>query len=314
MKILVCDKIDKRILKQLSELGDVIDISHSNDKERVREEVVDSSIVLVRSSTKISKELIDIATELKIIARAGVGIDNIDIDAATEKSIYVVNAPYANVVSAAEITIGLILAVAREIVPANLSVKKGEWSRSDFLGIELFGKKLGLIGFGKVGKLVAERMVAFGMEIGVYDPYVESVEEYNYVTLESLDDLLMSSDVISLHLVKTEETDNLISKDKLDLLKNDAIFVNTSRGGIVDEKALLKKKERKEIFGFGLDVYSSEPPKFTEDLLKTEGVTLPHLGASTFDAQFRAGFEVVESIKRVLKGEKELAVNYKYIK
>ena len=305
MKILVCDKIEPRVVKYLSKFGSVTDISDKKDKELVEKEIIDSSIVVVRSSTIISKELIETSNELKIIARAGVGVDNIDIDAATDNDVYVVTAPLSNIVSVAELTVGLVISIARNIVPANLSMKDGEWNRSQFSGIELFEKKLGLVGFGKVGKLVADRLLAFGMEIGVYDPYIDSVVE-PFIHYEFLDQLLISSDVVSLHLTKTPETVNLISKEKLDLLKKDAIFINTSRGGIVDEEALLQKKE---IYGFGLDVYSTEPPEYTSDLLSTSGITLPHIGASTKEAQLRAGLDIVKSIEKILDGEKDIAIN-----
>ena len=308
MKILVCDKLDKRVIKELSDLGSVVDISNKEKKSLIDKEIVDASIVVIRSSTVISKDLIESAKKLKIIARAGVGVDNIDIDAATNSNIYVVNSPLSNAISAAELTVGLILAVARNIVPANLSMKKSEWKRSDFMGLELFEKDLGLIGFGRVGKLVAERMNAFGVNVGIYDPYISSIEG-SFTRYKSLDDLLRSSDIVSLHLTKTPETIDLISKEKLDLLKKDAIFVNTSRGGIVNEEALLKKMEKKEIYGFGLDVYSTEPPEYSNNLLNTKGTTLPHLGASTVEAQLRAGREVVENIKGILNGEKEIALN-----
>jgi len=308
MKILVCDKLDKRVIKELSDLGSVVDISNKEKKSLIDKEIVDASIVVIRSSTVISKDLIESAKKLKIIARAGVGIDNIDIDAATNSNIYVVNSPLSNAISAAELTVGLILAVARNIVPANLSMKKSEWKRSDFMGLELFEKDLGLIGFGRVGKLVAERMNAFGVNVGIYDPYISSIEG-SFTRYKSLDDLLRSSDIVSLHLTKTPETIDLISKEKLDLLKKDAIFVNTSRGGIVNEEALLKKMEKKEIYGFGLDVYSTEPPEYSNNLLNTKGTILPHLGASTVEAQLRAGREVVENIKGILNGEKEIALN-----
>ena len=308
MKILVCDKLDKTVIKDLSGVGSVVDISNKEKKSLIDKEIVDASIVVIRSSTLISKDLIESAKKLKIIARAGVGVDNIDIDAATNSNIYVVNSPLSNAVSAAELTVGLILAVARNIVPANLSMKKSEWKKSDFMGLELFERDLGLIGFGRVGKLVAERMDAFGVHIGIYDPYISSIEG-SFTLYESLDDLLRSSDIVSLHLTKTPETINLISKEKLDLLKKDAIFVNTSRGGIVNEEALLNKMEKKEIYGFGLDVYSTEPPEYSNNLLNTKGTILPHLGASTVEAQLRAGREIVENIKRILNGEKEIALN-----
>ena len=308
MKILVCDKLNTRVIEDLSKIGEVIDISGNEKRGMIKDEIEDTSIVVVRSSTKISKDLIESSKELKIIARAGAGVDNIDVNAATNNNIYVVNAPLSNVLSVAELTVGLILSVARNIVPANISMKKAEWSRSEFVGIELFEKKLGLVGFGRIGKLVAERMLTFGVNIGIYDPYISSVEE-PFIKFESLDDLLVSSDIVSLHLPKTPETTNLISKEKLDLLKKDAIFINTSRGGMVDEEALFKKKEKKEIYGFGLDVYSKEPPEYTDDLLDTTGTILPHLGASTVEAQLRAGQEVVENIKRILNGDEEIALN-----
>jgi len=308
MKILVCDKIDPRVIDHLSKIGSVTDISDKKDKELVKEEIVNSSVVVVRSSTIISKELIETSNQLIIIARAGVGIDNIDLQAATDNKVYVVNAPLSNIVSVAELTVGLVISIARNIVPGNSSMKDGEWNRSQFIGMELFEKKLGLVGFGKVGKLVADRFLGFGMEIGVYDPYIDSVEK-PFTHYESLDELLKSSDVVSLHLTKTPETVNLINKEKLDLLKKNAIFINTSRGGIVDEEALLLKKEKKEIYGFGLDVYSTEPPVYTPELLCTTGIILPHIGASTNEAQLRAGLDVVESIEKILDGKTDIAVN-----
>ena len=307
MKILVCDNLENKVIEKLSELGEVTNISDSKTKtEELISNIVDTDIVVIRSSTKINKDILQEANKLKIIARCGVGIDNIDIEEATNKEIYVTNSPNANIISVAELTIGLIISAARKIHTSNNSLKNKNWDRNKFLGTELYKKQLGLIGFGKAAREVAKRLTAFGMEIVFYDPYVEASEdEANKV---ELDELLKTSDVISIHVVKNEETKNMINDEKLNLIKKGGILVNTSRGGIVDEVALFQRSSDDVIFA-GLDVFSKEPPDINKTFSTSNIVTTPHLGASTQEAQLRAGLETVQNISDILNGELSSVIN-----
>ena len=307
MKILVCDNLEKKVVEKLSDLGEVTNISDSKNKtEELMSNIVNTDIVVIRSSTKINKDILQEANKLKIIARCGVGIDNIDIEEATNKEIYVTNSPNANIISVAELTIGLIISAARNIHTSNNSLKNKNWDRNKFLGTELYKKQLGLIGFGKAAKEVAKRLTAFGMNIVFYDPYVEASEdEANKV---ELDELLKTSDVISIHVVKNEETKNMINDEKLNLIKKGGILVNTSRGGIVDEVALFQRSSDDFIFA-GLDVFSKEPPDINKTFSTSNIVTTPHLGASTQEAQLRAGLETVQNILDILNGELSSVIN-----
>ena len=307
MKILICDNLNQQVYKELETIGDCVDISKSNSRDKdLANHIKDCEIVVIRSATKLTKEVLDKAEQLKIIARCGVGIDNVDLDFAKSKSIFVTNSPSANLISVVELTVALIISVSRKLSLADSHLKKGEWNRSQFLGNELYGKTLGIVGFGKAGRLVAERMKSFGMSIVFYDPYVtdwngseESVE---------LDDLLRTADVVSIHVIKTKDTENLISKDMLDLLKPSSIIVNTSRGGVLDEDYLFELLESEKIFGAGLDVYSNEPPENVDRYNGLNLVTTPHIGASTNEAQLKAGLETIENIKKILAGDESVAL------
>ena len=307
MKILVCDNLEKKVLEKFGELGQITNISDSKTKnEELIHHIVDTDIVVIRSSTKINKDILQNANKLKIIARCGVGVDNIDIQEATNKKIYVTNSPNANIISVAELTIGLIISAARNIHTSNNSLKDKKWDRNKFLGIELYKKQLGLIGFGKAAREVAKRLTAFGMNIVFYDPYVEASEdEINKV---ELDQLLKTSDVISIHVVKNEETINMINDEKLNLIKKGGILVNTSRGGIVDEGALFQRSNDDVIFA-GLDVFSQEPPDVNKIFSTSNVVTTPHLGASTKEAQLRAGLETAKNVSDILNGELSSVIN-----
>ena len=310
MKILICDKLDTLAVENLQELGDCIDVSNEKNKEALIEEnIADADILLVRSGTNITKELIDKANSLKIIARCGVGIDNIEISEATKKNIFVTNTPNANIISAAELTIGLMIAAARNISIADNSLKNKEWSRSEFTGIELYGKQLGLVGFGKVARLVSERLQSFGMKIVFYDPFVESSTEVEQKL--NLNELLETSDFVSLHVPKTDETKNLISKDKLSIMKSNAIIINASRGGVIDEDAVFELVNQNKLFSAGFDVYENEPPNLDKESINSKAITLPHLGASTKEAQQRTGKEVIENIKQILSGDLTSVLNKK---
>ena len=307
MKILICDNLNQQVYKELETIGDCVDISKSNSRDKdLANHIKDCEIVVIRSATKLTKEVLDKAEQLKIIARCGVGIDNVDLDFAKSKSIFVTNSPSANLISVVELTVALIISVSRKLSLADSHLKKGEWNRSQFLGNELYGKTLGIVGFGKAGRLVAERMKSFGMSIVFYDPYVtawngseESIK---------LDDLLRTADVVSIHVIKTKDTENLISKDMLDLLKPSSVIINTSRGGVLDEDYLLELLESEKIFGAGLDVYSNEPPKNVDRYNGLNLVTTPHIGASTNEAQLKAGLETIENIKKILAGDESVAL------
>ena len=310
MKILICDKLDGSAVKKLREIGDCIDVSKERNKEELIEKnITNVNIVLIRSETKLTKELIRKAKNLKIIARCGVGVDNIDIPEATRKNIYVTNTPNANIISAAELTIGLILSAARNITIADNSLKNKQWNRSELVGIELHGKQLGLVGFGKVARLVSTRLQSFEMDIVFYDPFVKSSTE-NEQKLD-LDELLETSDFVSLHVPKTEKTINLLSRDRLLMMKKDSIIINASRGGVIDEEAVFELVEKEKLFSAAFDVYEEEPPNLNNKMLKSKVITLPHLGATTKEAQGRTGKEVVDNIKQILQGNLNSVLNKK---
>ena len=260
--------------------------------------------VLIRSATKMDAEAIGWAKGLKVIARAGVGLDNVDIPSATTAGVMVVNAPTSNIVSAAELAISLLLASARFISPAHAALKNGKWARSKYTGAELFEKTIGIVGFGRIGQLVATRMQAFGMNVIAYDPYLAPARAAQLgAKLVDLDELLKNSDFISIHLPKTKETANLIGKDALAKVKPTVRIINAARGGVLDENALYEALKEGKVAGAGLDVFATEPctdsPLFTLDNV----VATPHLGASTDEAQERAGIAVAISVRKALSGE-----------
>ena len=309
MKILICDNLNLQVLDELSEIGDCTDISNSPSKSKdLIKHIKDSEIIVIRSATKLTKEILLNAKKLKIIARCGVGVDNIDLEFAKSNKISVTNSPAANIISVVELTVALIINAARKISLADTHVKNGEWDKSEFSGVELYGKKLGIIGFGKAGRLVAERMKSFGMSVIFYDPYV--VDWDGPEEKKELDEVLQISDVISIHVIKTKETENLISKDRLDLLKENSIIINTSRGDVLDEAYLFELLKSKKIYGAGLDVYSSEPPQNIETLKNINIVTTPHIGASTFEAQLKAGMDIVDNIKKMLSGDNSVEIQH----
>jgi D-3-phosphoglycerate dehydrogenase len=307
MKILICDTLNSKVLEELDSLGKCIDISASESKDQdLVSEINDAEVAVIRSSTQLTKEIIEKANNLKIIARCGVGVDNIDVEFAKSKNIKVTNSPTANLISVVELTIALIINAARKINLSDIHLKEGKWNRKEFIGMELSGKQLGIVGYGKAGRLVSERMKSFGMSIAFYDPYVKDWDGPEK-SLE-LDQLLSTSDVVSIHVIKTKETENLISKEKLDLLKNSAILINTSRGGVVDEDYLIELLKLKKLFGAALDVYSEEPPNNIDNFSDINLITTPHIGASTNEAQLKAGLDTVENIKKILAGDNSVAL------
>jgi len=261
--------------------------------------------LIVRSQTQVTAEVIDAGENLKVVARAGIGLDNVDVEAATRRGVMVVNAPQSNIVSAAEHTIALLLAQARNIPQANDALKHGRWDRSSFKGVELQGKTLGVVGIGRVGSLVAQRAAAFGMRVIAFDPYVprERAKEMGVELMPTLEALLVQSDFISINLPRNADTEGLIGERELALVKEGARLVNTARGGIVDEAALAKAIVEGRLAGAALDVFDEEP--MTDSPLFGLGsvVVTPHLGASTLEAQDKAGTTVAEMVRLALNGE-----------
>ncbi|GCD42807.1 phosphoglycerate dehydrogenase [Streptomyces paromomycinus] len=287
-------------------LGPDFEIRHCNgaDRAELLPAIADVDAILVRSATKVDAEAIAAARKLKVVARAGVGLDNVDVSAATKAGVMVVNAPTSNIVTAAELACGLLVATARNIPQANTALKNGEWKRSKYTGVELSEKVLGVVGLGRIGVLVAQRMSAFGMKIVAYDPYVQPARAAQMgVKLVSLDELLEVADFITVHLPKTPETLGLIGDEALHKVKPTVRIVNAARGGIVDETALASALKEGRVAGAGLDVYASEPctdsPLFEFDQV----VATPHLGASTGEAQEKAGIAVAKSVRLALAGE-----------
>ena len=266
--------------------------------------VAEADALLVRSATRVDAEVLDAAPRLRVVARAGVGLDNVDVRSATQHGVMVVNAPTSNIVSAAELAGGLLIACARNIPAANAALKRGEWKRSKFTGVELYEKVVGIVGLGRIGVLVAQRLSAFGMRVLAYDPYVPAARAAQMgVRLVPLDDLLRESDFISVHLPKTPETLGLIGEEQLRLVKPTVRLVNAARGGIVDEHALYVALKEGRVAGAGIDVFATEPCT-DSPLAEFDGVVLtPHLGASTHEAQEKAGVAVARSVRLALAGE-----------
>jgi len=287
-------------------LGPDFDIRHidGTDRPTLLAALADARAVLIRSATKMDAEAIAAGTHLTVIARAGVGLDNVDVTAATAAGVMVVNAPTSNVVSAAELAVGHLLSLSRHIPAADTSMKAGEWKRSSFTGVELYEKTVGIVGLGRIGTLVAQRLAGFGVELVGYDPFVPPARAQQLgVTLLSLDELMERSDFITIHIPKTAETTGLIGAAQFAKAKPSLRIVNASRGGIIDEDALHDALLAGRIAGAGLDVFVSEPP-VGSPLIGSPGIQLtPHLGASTDEAQEKAGVSVARSVRLALDGE-----------
>jgi D-3-phosphoglycerate dehydrogenase / 2-oxoglutarate reductase len=287
-------------------LGDDVEIRHvdGTDRPALLAAVADADALLVRSATKVDAEVLAAATRLTVVARAGVGLDNVDVAAATVRGVMVVNAPRSNIVSAAEHAVALLLSAARHIPAADASLRQGQWKRSAYTGLELSGKTVGIVGLGKIGQLVAQRLAAFGVQLIAYDPYVApALAAQLGIELLPLEELLRRADAISIHLPKTAETLGLIGKDQLALTKPGVLVVNAARGGLVDEDALAEAVRSGHVGGAGIDVYLTEPTTASPLFELPNVVVTPHLGASTEEAQDRAGTDVARSVQLALAGE-----------
>lgn len=301
--VLIAEQLSPATVKAL---GPEFEIRHTDGSDRTQllPAITQANAILVRSATKVDAEAIAAAPNLRVIARAGVGLDNVDVKAATQAGVMVVNAPTSNITSAAELAIALLLATARNVAPANASLKGGEWKRNQYTGTELYEKTVGIVGLGRIGVLVAQRLAAFDAEIIAYDPYVSPARAAQLgVRSVDLDELLERSDFISVHLPKTPETVGLIGEEALRKVKPTVRIVNAARGGIVDEHALALALKEGRVAGAGIDVFASEPctesPLFEFDSV----VVTPHLGASTEEAQEKAGVSVARSVRLALAGE-----------
>ncbi|HIK29335.1 MAG: phosphoglycerate dehydrogenase [Oscillatoriaceae bacterium SKW80] len=303
-KVLVSDPIDQAGIDILSQVAQVDVKTNLSEKELVRL-IPEYDALMIRSGTRVTKEIIEAGTQLKIIGRAGVGVDNIDVPAATRKGIVVVNSPEGNTIAAAEHALAMMLALSRYIPDANQSVKSGKWDRKSYIGAEVYKKTLGIVGLGKIGSHVAVVAKALGMRLIAYDPFIstERAEQLG-CRLVDMDLLLREADYITLHVPKTPETTNLINAEALAKMKPTARIINCARGGIIDEAALAVALKEGKIAGAALDVYENEPLEDTSPLrsLGKEIILTPHLGASTAEAQINVAIDVAEQIRDVLLG------------
>ncbi|MFS0893527.1 phosphoglycerate dehydrogenase [Microbacterium sp. 179-I 3D3 NHS] len=305
--VLIAEVLSPATIEALGPDFDVRNVD-GTDREALFAALADADAVLIRSATRIDEEALAHAPQLKVVARAGVGLDNVDIKAATSAGVMVVNAPTSNIVSAAELTVGHILSLARRIPAAHASLAAGQWKRSSFTGAELFEKTVGIVGLGRIGALVAARLAAFDMRVVAYDPYVTSARAQQLgVQLLSLDELVAEADFLTIHMPKTPETTGMIGAEQFKAMKSTAFVVNVARGGLIDEAALHEALVAGEIAGAGLDVFTSEPPAeggTARPLLDLPNVVVtPHLGASTEEAQEKAGVSVARSVRLALGGD-----------
>lgn len=304
-KILISDSLSKEAIDILEKEKDLkVDVNTKLTPEDLKKAIKDYDALLVRSSTKVTKDVIDAADKLKIVGRAGVGLDNVDVDAASKKGVIVVNTPGGNTISTAEHTFSMMLSLSRSIPQADLSMKKGEWERKKFMGVELYGKVLGIIGLGRIGTEVAKRALSFNMRVVAYDPYL-SFEKAKDLGIESLDldSLLKQADYITVHTPLTDDTKHIISDRQFNMMKKGVKIINCARGGIIDEAALVKAIESGKVAGAALDVYEEEPPPKDSKLLRLDKVVLtPHLGASTEEAQVNVAIDIANTVRDMLLG------------
>lgn len=303
-KVIITERVDEEGIKLLQEEVDV-DICFHISREELLDRIHEYDAIIVRSATKVDEELMNVGKKLKVVGRAGNGTDNIDIPAATQRGIIVANTPDSNTMSAAELSIGLLLTQARNIPQANAYIKSGQWARNPFKGVEVYGKTLGIIGLGRIGSLVATRMAGFGMKIVAYDPYIsdERFKRFKVEKKENLNELLAEADFITVHTPKSKETIGMIGEAQIGLMKEGVRLVNAARGGIIDERALLKGLQSGKIASAGLDVHEQEPC-FDNPLFELDNVIVtPHIGASTIEAQQNVGITVAQQVINALHGE-----------
>ncbi len=305
-KILISDQLAPEAISILESAGAFqIDVKTDLKPEGLKEIIKDYDALIVRSATKVTKDILGAAAKLKVVGRAGVGLDNVDLEAATQKGVIVMNTPAGNTISTAEHTLSMILALSRTIPQANASMKKGEWKRSKFMGVELYTKTLGIVGFGRIGSEVAKRALSFGMKVLAFDPFLNrQVAESLGVEVGELKDIFARADYITVHTPLTEETKHIISTKEFALMKKGVRIINCARGGIIDEQALINAVKDGTVAAAALDVFEKEPLSSESELLKLDNVILtPHLGASTEEAQVNVAIEVAEIVRDALLGK-----------
>jgi len=299
MKVLICDATDPKALKIIEEAG--IEVVNQPDitPEELIKVIPDFPCMVVRSRTKVTKEVLDAGTSLKSVVRAGVGLDNIDVGYAKEKGVKVLNTPSASTQSVAELTVAYLMALARNIPLMTASMKAGKWEKKSFLGSEVSGKKLGLIGSGRIGQAVADRAIALGMTVIAYDPYVTQLPN---ITLMELNDLLTEADYISLHIPHTDETHNILDASAFAKMKDGVRIINCARGGTIDEEALYLAIQEGKVAGAALDVFAEEPLIDPKLFSLDQVIGSPHIGAGTAEAKERVGQVAAEKVIETLKG------------
>jgi D-3-phosphoglycerate dehydrogenase len=303
-KVLVSDPIAPEGIAILKQVADV-DVKTGLPKDELASIIGEYDALAVRSETKVTADILEKATNLKIIGRAGVGVDNIDVAKATERGILVVNSPEGNTMAAAELTVAMLLALARNIPQADATMRQGEWKRSKFMGSEIYGKTLGVVGLGKIGREVAKRLQAFDMKVIGYDPYLKPEQaEALGIRLVDLPTLYKESDYITVHVPKTKETAGMIAAEQIAMMKPTVRLINVARGGIIDEVSLAEAAKSGKIAGAAIDVFSVEPATADNPLLNIPNIiTTPHLGASTEEAQVNVAIDIAEQIADVLGGK-----------
>ncbi|MEJ5257749.1 MAG: hydroxyacid dehydrogenase [Fervidobacterium sp.] len=297
MRIHINDPLDKQATEKLANVPGVNLTSQHYEKDELIKIMPEIEVLIVRSATKVTADIIEAGSNLKIIGRAGTGLDNIDVKAAEAKGIKVINTPGANSISVAELAIGLMIACSRHIARGTADLKNGKWTKKELEGHELFGRTVGIIGFGNIGREVAKRLLAFDMKVLAYDPFVKETDMP--VKIVDLDTLFKESDYITIHVPLTPETKNLINKETISKMKDSVIIINAARGGIIDEAALYEALTTGKVYAAGLDVFEVEPPtdELRQKLLSLPNVVAtPHVGASTFEAQERVGMLLVERL------------------
>ena len=303
-RILVTEQLAERGLAAMRAGGHDVDVQLALSPEQLLDAVAGAAALVVRSATSVTGAVLEAGTQLVVVGRAGIGLDNVDVATATRRGVMVVNAPQSNVLSAAEHTMALLLAQARNVPQAHAALTAGKWERSRWEGVELHGKTLGVVGLGRVGALVAQRAHAFGMRLVAYDPYVSPDRARQMgVELTGLEELVAQADFITIHLPKTPETLGLIGRDLLARARPGLRIVNTARGGIVDEAALEEAIASGQVAGAALDVFSAEPTTASPLFELPSVVVTPHLGASTAEAQDKAGVTIAEQVLLALAGE-----------
>jgi D-3-phosphoglycerate dehydrogenase len=303
-RILVTEKIADAGLQRLRDAGHVVDVRLGLSPEELIGVVPGAAALVVRSATKVTREVLEAGTDLVVVGRAGIGLDNVDVEAATERGIIVANAPQSNILTTAEHTMAMLLAQARNIPQAHAALISGRWERSRWEGVELADKTLGIVGLGRIGKLVAQRAHAFGMRIVAHDPFVDPERARQLgIEMTSLERLVEISDFLTLHVTKTPETINLIDRDLLARAKPGIRIINVSRGGVIDEEALAEAIRVGHVGGAAIDVFAEEPTTESPLFELPNVVVTPHLGASTREAQDKAGITIAEQVVLALEGE-----------